>query len=782
AAVDTSGNFSGFVSSTSIPYDQTAPSEVTGLSVTRGDGALTLNWTANGESDFKAYRLFMGTSPNPTTQVDSVTTIATTSKEFGGLVNGTTYYYRMMAVDTSGNASDYSDEVSSSPYDQTAPSVPQNLTATAGDGQVTLNWTANAENDLARYRVYMNGTQIDSTTNNSYTKNDLTNYTSYDFSISAVDTGKNVSAQTTTENATPYDQTAPAVPQDLAATAGDGQVTLNWTANGEGDFAHYRVYMDGTQIDSTTSNSYTKTGLTNYTTYNFKLSAVDTSRNASALTSQVSSMPYDQTAPAVPQDLAATAGDGQVTLNWTANSESDLARYRVYMDGTQIDSTTNNSYTKNGLTNDVTYNFKIAAVDTGLNASAFSTQVSGTPTDMTAPSKPNVLAAVAGNTSIILTWRKNIESDVIRYRIYRGTTAAPTTQVDSTTSASDTTKTYSGLTNGTTYFFRVTAVDGHGNFSVYSDDISAKPLDAPGTLTVSLFQNKAAKKYAQITVISSKALSAAPTVTAKLGVNNTPVTMTAIASSNQQFRGGFVINSAGSYTLQTSAQTLNGRDTTVQRTFNAVIAKSGEAATLASTDGKASLKLNRATLAEEAVLLSEQSDDGVYTFSADAEANGSMVLEIQFDAAQYADPSKLFIYRMEKETWSKQKTQVFTKTNTLKAQVESFGTYKIAYDGSFDGSNIVPTEFALLQNYPNPFNPSTTIRYDLREDETVSLKIYNMLGQEVRTLRKGFQMAGEYRVQWDGRNNAGQVVSSGVYIYRLETKSYRATKKMMFLK
>ncbi len=782
-AVDSNDNVSSNTSDIGVtPIDLTAPSIPNNLTAEASDASVHLVWSANTEGDLAWYRIYIND-----VQSDSTTD---TSYTANALTNYTSYSFKIAAVDTSHNASALTSQVSVMPYDQTAPAIPQDLAATAGDGQVTLNWTANGEGDLARYRVYMDGTQIDSTTNNSYTKTGLTNYTTYNFKLSAVDTSRNASAPTSQVSVMPYDQTAPSEVTGLSVTRGDGALTLNWTANGESDFKAYRLFMGTspnptTQVDSVTTIATTSKefgGLVNGTTYYYRMVAVDTSGNASDYSDEVSSSPYDQTAPAVPQDLAATAGDGQVTLSWTANGEDDLARYRVYMDGAQIDSTTNNSYTKNGLTNDVTYNFKIAAVDTGHNFSAFSTQVSGTPTDMTAPSKPTVLTAVAGNTSIVLTWRKNIESDVIRYRIYRGTTAAPTTQVDSTTSASDTTKTYGGLTNGTTYFFRITAVDGHGNFSVYSDDISVKPLDAPGSLTVSLFQNKAAKKYAQITVVSSKALSAVPTVTAKLGVNNTPVTMTAIASSNQQFRGGFVINSAGNYTLQTSAQTLNGRDTTVQRTFNAVIAKSGEAATLASTDGKASLKLNRATLAEEAVLLSEQSDDGVYTFSADAEANGSMILEIQFDAAQYADPSKLFIYRMEKETWSKQKTQVFTKTNTLKAQVESFGTYKIAYDGSFDGSNIVPTEFALLQNYPNPFNPSTTIRYDLREDETVSLKIYNMLGQEVRTLRKGFQMAGEYRVQWDGRNNAGQVVSSGVYIYRLETKSYRATKKMMFLK
>ncbi len=91
-------------------------------------------------------------------------------------------------------------------------------------------------------------------------------------------------------------------------------------------------------------------------------------------------------------------------------------------------------------------------------------------------------------------------------------------------------------------------------------------------------------------------------------------------------------------------------------------------------------------------------------------------------------------------------------------------------------------DFALLQNYPNPFNPSTTISYRLPENGRVSLKIYNVLGQEIRTLVNGTQSAGLQAVQWDGKDNHGQAVSSGVYFYRLETSSFTKTMKMMMMR
>lgn len=93
----------------------------------------------------------------------------------------------------------------------------------------------------------------------------------------------------------------------------------------------------------------------------------------------------------------------------------------------------------------------------------------------------------------------------------------------------------------------------------------------------------------------------------------------------------------------------------------------------------------------------------------------------------------------------------------------------------------LPLEYTLSQNYPNPFNPETRIRYQLVKPDRVALKIYNMLGQEVRTLINEFKPAGAYEVSWDGKNNIGQRAPSGMYLYRLESQGTVATKKMVLL-
>jgi hypothetical protein len=90
---------------------------------------------------------------------------------------------------------------------------------------------------------------------------------------------------------------------------------------------------------------------------------------------------------------------------------------------------------------------------------------------------------------------------------------------------------------------------------------------------------------------------------------------------------------------------------------------------------------------------------------------------------------------------------------------------------------------SLAQNYPNPFNPTTTIKYTIKEQAHVSLKVYNVAGQLVRTLVDEVQRPDRVTpVEWRGLNNAGQRVASGVYFYKLVTKNYTMTKKMVLLK
>jgi len=94
----------------------------------------------------------------------------------------------------------------------------------------------------------------------------------------------------------------------------------------------------------------------------------------------------------------------------------------------------------------------------------------------------------------------------------------------------------------------------------------------------------------------------------------------------------------------------------------------------------------------------------------------------------------------------------------------------------------VPQEFELEQNYPNPFNPETTIRYYLPKDAVVSLEVYNVLGQRLRALVEGFRPAGSHKVVWDGMDDRGNPMSTGIYFYKLRAGDVVLTRKMVLVR
>jgi hypothetical protein len=95
---------------------------------------------------------------------------------------------------------------------------------------------------------------------------------------------------------------------------------------------------------------------------------------------------------------------------------------------------------------------------------------------------------------------------------------------------------------------------------------------------------------------------------------------------------------------------------------------------------------------------------------------------------------------------------------------------------------IQPTLCKLYQNYPNPFNPETTISYQLPENGKVELTIYNLKGQKVKQLVSDQLSAGQHSVVWNGKDDNGKPVSSGIYFYKLKSGNFEKTKKMILMK
>ena len=99
-----------------------------------------------------------------------------------------------------------------------------------------------------------------------------------------------------------------------------------------------------------------------------------------------------------------------------------------------------------------------------------------------------------------------------------------------------------------------------------------------------------------------------------------------------------------------------------------------------------------------------------------------------------------------------------------------------------DDITYTPNEFNLAQNYPNPFNPTTEISFTMDNASEVNLTIYNMLGQQVKVLANTLLTAGTHNYTWDGRDELGDVASTGVYLYTLTGSEQTITKKMALMK
>ena len=509
-----------------------------GLAAVPGNGQVTLSWAAPasvGCSPVSGYHVYQGTSPGGETgSPANCSPVTATSCTVTGLTNGTTYYFKVTAVYKVGEGPGA--EVEAVPA--TVPGAPTGLAAVPGNGQVTLSWAAPASDGgspVTGYHVYQGASPGGETgpvscspvTATSCTVTGLTNGTTYYFKVTAVNrVGEGPGAEV---RAVPV--TVPGGPTGLAAVPGNGQVTLSWAApasDGGSPVTGYDLYA-GTTPDFTgkpplgkmAGTAVTVTGLANGTIYYFMVTAVN--RVGEGPGAEVRAVPV--TVPGAPTGLAAVPGNGQVTLSWAAPASdggSPVTGYIIYKGtspggetGTPVNGSpvTATSHTVTGLTNGTTYYFKVVAINAaGLSppseeASAkllivpSSTPPSSTPPSTATPSTatpstttpsttpastapafapPTGLAAAAGDTQVRLSWTAPVSdggSSVISYNVY--VTAAPGVQgatKKGTTASNDVTVT--NLTNGTVYYFMVTAVNANGNESPFSTEVSAEPVAA----------------------------------------------------------------------------------------------------------------------------------------------------------------------------------------------------------------------------------------------------------------------------------------------------------------
>ena len=123
-----------------------------------------------------------------------------------------------------------------------------------------------------------------------------------------------------------------------------------------------------------------------------------------------------------------------------------------------------------------------------------------------------------------------------------------------------------------------------------------------------------------------------------------------------------------------------------------------------------------------------------------------------------------------------------TYANIISNQIDQDFTALVIEDVGRDIDELIPDQFQLAQNYPNPFNPVTTIEYGLPSRAQVTIEVFNVMGQKMKTLVNETKSAGIYRTEWNGIDDAGKLVSTGVYLYRFSAGDIVQKKKMLYLK
>ncbi len=504
-AVNPSGNgaASNEISATPIP-----PPAAPTVTTAAGDAQVTLNWTDPDNDSITGWEYQQkegsgGNYGNWTAMAGSDKD--TTSHTISSLTNGTEYFFKVRAVNPSGNGT-ASNEVSATPIPVPAAVT---ITAVAGDAQVTLSWTDPDNDSITRWEYQQKGGFSDSYGNwiqipdsdkdtTSYIVTSLTNGTEYFFKVRAVNpTGNSVASNEVSATPIPV----PAAPT-VTAAAGDAQVTLSWTdpnndsiirweyqqkAESSGSYGDWTA-MAGSDKDTT---RHTITGLTNGTEYFFKVRTVNPSGNGAA-SSEVSATPIP-----APATLAvmATAGDTQITLSWTDPNNDSITRWEYQqkaessgsygdwtaMAGSDKDTT---RHIITGLTNGTEYFFKVRAVNPSGNGSA-SNEASATPIPV--PAAP-VVTAAAGDAQITLNWTDPNDDSITRWEYrqkagsggsYGNWTPIPSSDADTTS------HTITDLTNGMQYFFKVRAVNPSGN-GIASSEASATPIPVPDAPAVTV--------------------------------------------------------------------------------------------------------------------------------------------------------------------------------------------------------------------------------------------------------------------------------------------------------
>ena len=471
-----------------------------------GIGHITLTWSANTEAELTGYRVMRYTDPAQTEAEATFATVQTTYVD-SPLVSGQTYVYRVQAVGINNEESERSLYASATVSDdQSAPGAPSDLIVSLDEAnfqRVMLSWTAptrdsnnNELTGLASFEIYRsrdNNTSFAliatvSSDQVSYEDTSVELLTRYFYAVRAVDQNSNAGPRSQSVSVTTKGF---AIPRNLQATAGELEITLTWAANTEPELTGYEIlrFTDPTQATPERTfpsvlTTYVDTTVTSDHPYVYRVRAVGPSNVKSELSAPVFAQ---ATAPvlATPRNVQARGGIGHITITWSANTETELAGYRVmrYTDPAQTEAdatfmTVQTTYVDSPLVSGQTYVYRVQAVGTNNAESETSLYASATvQVDDVPPATPSNFAAVlaSSGTTIELSWdapKKDANGGDLTglsgYVIYRADSSNVVLTELTTVDAVHQMYRDTDLANRTIYRYQISAIDSQGNESARS--------------------------------------------------------------------------------------------------------------------------------------------------------------------------------------------------------------------------------------------------------------------------------------------------------------------------
>lgn len=407
---------------------------------------------------------------------------------------------------------------------------------------------------------------------------------------------------------------------------------------------------------------------------------------------------------------------------------------------------------------------------------------------------------------VTLYWHGSSDDDLVDsvlFRIYLA--ESDTSSWDETvTEYADTQYTFTDLTVGSTYYWKIEAYDPRGA-STFSSTYKFQTITdvTPPVFTISLLPNPVLPYELDVFAYTNEDLSELPELQVQTPTGGMDIESMSKPTGREfdTYIGDYTIGESGSYTVSVCGTDVWDNNGCTDLGVSAARMRPGESLELTDPGGEITIRLDGSSATSNGTLLiydTEDIDDistliptgatALKGISVEPSVNENAAAELVVDLTELEltedEFGRVAVLRISGDESEEVTAFVDPSNGTLTADATLEGEYVVAlYEKGFGAeTEILPTAYKLYQNHPNPFNPDTKIQFDLPGETHVQLEIFNVLGRRVTVLADRPMSPGTHVVTWDGRSESGDRVASGIYFYRIKAGSFVESRRMVLLK